>query len=57
MSKEKKEKAKSFIQNNKKKLIGAGLLLVAGLCYVFFDVEIDVEKMTNAVCVFFGGCQ
>ena len=53
---QKKEKAKGFIKNNKKKVIAAGLLVIAGLVYVFCDYELDIDKVTNAICGFIGGC-
>ena len=53
---EKKEKAKGFIKNNKKKVIAAILLVIAGFVYVFCDYELDIDKVTNAICGLVGGC-
>lgn len=54
--KSKKEKTQGFVKNNKKKLIAAGLLIVAGVAYVFFDYDLNVDKVTEIICNFIGGC-
>lgn len=54
--KAKKEKAKEFIKNNKKKCILAGLVVVAGVCYVFFDYDLNTDKVAEVICSWIGGC-
>ena len=54
--KTKKEKAKEFVKNNKKKCIVAALVVVAGIAYIFFDVDMNVDKVTDIVCGWIGGC-
>lgn len=54
--KTKKQKAKEFLKNNKKKCICAGLVIVAGFSYVFFDYELNIDKVADIVCSWIGGC-
>lgn len=52
----KKERLKTFVKNNKKKLIVAGLLVIAGVYYCFTETELDIDKLANVVCSWVGGC-
>lgn len=54
--KTKKQKAKEFLKNNKKKCILALLVVVAGLAYTFFDYELNIDKVADVVCSWIGGC-
>lgn len=54
--KSKKEKAKEFVKNNKKKCILAALVVVAGVSYVFFDYDLNVDKVADVICSWIGGC-
>ena len=54
--KTKKEKAKEFVKNNKKKCICAALVVIAGVSYVFFDYDLNIDKVADIVCSWIGGC-
>ena len=54
--KSKKEKAKEFVKNNKKKCICAALVVIAGVAYVFFDYDLNIDKVADVVCSWIGGC-
>ena len=54
--KSKKQKAKEFIKNNKKKCILAALVVVAGIAYVFFDVDLNTDAIADKICLLIGGC-
>ena len=52
----KKERAKEFAKKNKKKLISAGVLLLAGIVYCFCNQEINIDSITETLCTITGGC-
>lgn len=54
----KKERLKTFAGKHKGGLIGAGVLIVCGIVYVFFDLEIDTHAVENWICGlgWFGNC-
>lgn len=52
--KSKKEKAKGFFKNNKKKCIFALLVIVAAIAYIFFDVDLNVDSLVEKICNFVG---
>lgn len=54
--KTKKQKAKEFLKNNKKKFICAGLVIVAGVAYTFFDIDLNVDSIADKICLLIGGC-
>ena len=50
----KKETAKGFFKNNKKKCIFALLVVVAAVAYIFFDVDLQVDSITDKICALIG---
>lgn len=54
--KTKKQKAKEFIKNNKKKCILALLVIAAGVAYTFFDIDLNVDVIADKICLLIGGC-
>ena len=52
----KKERLKTFVGKHKGGLIGAGVLVVCGVIYVLFDIDINIEAVENWVCGLWGGC-
>lgn len=52
--KSKKEKAKGFFKNNKKKCIFALLVIVSAVAYIFFDVDLNVDSLVEKICNFVG---
>ena len=54
--KTKKQKAKEFLKNNKKKCILALLVVVSGFAYTFFDIDLNIDAIADKICLLIGGC-
>ena len=54
--KTKKQKAKEFLKNNKKTCILALLVLVSGVAYTFFDIDLNIDAIADKICLLIGGC-
>lgn len=59
-NKTKKQKAKEFLKNNKKKCISALLVVVSGFAYTFFDIDLNIDliidDISDKICLLIGGC-
>jgi len=52
----KKQRAKDFVKNNKKKCLAALLVVVAGVAYVFFGYDLNTDVIVDKICSLIGGC-
>ena len=52
----KKERAEGFWNNHKKSCIFAILVLIAAGSYILFDIDLNIDSLTDVVCGWIGGC-
>lgn len=55
-TKTKKQKAKEFLKNNKKTCILSLLVVVSGVAYTFFDIDLNIDAIVDKICLLIGGC-